>query len=845
MRRPEVLLLLAALLLPQALRAGAGQGRNPGEAAGRQKTLLSSLEETWAAWNLVVPHPQDPDLLVMVLWGGFLLRSRTAEVRGDRAMIFLDKDLWVRSGREILRTPSLPPKVGIPPPRAGSARPLRGLARVLDLLAAPLAKKARRKGAAPKDLVRKLSASQARAAQAFYAEGKVTVREGKVQVLEASRLYMNLQDGSFTAEDALLRLPAVTPGKKETILTVRAPLVTERAGRVEAGDATITYCDYGEPHYYVKVGKLQGWREGDAWVFRSTNNTLRIHSFPVLWIPKLTWRTGDKGPLPLKAVEAGRASKYGPFLFTVWGQSLHDEGKALNDALGLPGSGFKGDWEFRTGITRDRGFPQDLRFRYALPGYYFGETRGFFLHDEGDFKKGTVREEWDGGELPRRRWTVFTENRFFLSEEWTLDIQAFQAGDPGVYTEFYERRAKRSELPETSGHLVWARGNKELSILGRWETTGFSYGDDRALTPSFLEHRPSARMLWVGDTLADLPWGQRLTWTLEAEAANYRLNYIDDMNKSPRDTRRTFVEFETAGPFSIGAFRFRPYTTLAAVDYQDVSPGLGREGTRALAMAGIKGTIHLSRYYDVHSSYLGLDGLVHQVDPEVEWRNRFAATGRSDRYPQLDRRDTLDKRQEVLLALRNQFLTAREDQGKRVVVPVMRADLWTTLYPNKERDNAGHRLGLASFELAWQPQDYPGQPLLGPTLSFEGDYDPNLHRFHTLKINGGLPVKKALLTGGWIKGDRYKGWIYGNLSVLLAARWEASCGLSYDLERKITTGVQAALRRREHDWTMGLVFKYDEGENDYQVRFEFVPGEWVTRRRRTGYGALDPMEGMY
>jgi len=528
----------------------------------------------------------------------------------------------------------------------------------------------------------------------------------------------------------------------------------------------------------------------------------------------------------------------------VWGQSLHDEGKVLNEAIGLPGKNFRGDWEFRTGVTRDRGFPQDLRLRYELPGFYHGETRGFWLHDEGDFHKGPVRKEWDGGELPRRRWLAYTENRFFLAETVTLDVQAFQAGDPGVYPEFFEGRHKRHELPETSADLVWASGNKEFSLLGRWETTGFSYAEDRALTPSFLEHAPSGRFLWVGETLADLPWGQRLTWTLDAEAANYRIDYIDDMKKSPRQVRRTFVEFETAGPFSVGAFRFRPYALLAAADYEDVSSGLGKEGTRSLGMAGMKGTIHFSRYFPVHSDYLGLDGLVHQLDPEVEWRNRFAATSEASRYPQLDRRDTLDNRQEILLALRNRFLTSRKIEGKKFPVPVMRADIWTTLYPNKDRDNQGHRLGLASFEVAWQPQDLPGLPLVGPTLSFEGDYDPNEHRFHTLKIQGGAPVGKALLSGGWIKGEGYRGWVYGNASVLLAARWETAFGVAYDLERKKTTGVTAALRRHEHDWTMGLIFKYDEGENDYQVRFEFVPGEWMVKRRKTGYGAMNPMEGM-
>ncbi len=834
--------LLPLLLAPWGggtCQAKGGEKPPPGKAP---RFAGSVLEETWSAWNLVAPHPQDPDLLVMVLWGGFLLKSRTAEVRGRRAMIFLDKDIWVRSGRELLRSSPLPPLVGLAPPGAGGKRPLQGLARVLELLAGPAMKKTRT--SSPKDLVRKLARSQARAAQAFYAEGKVTVREGDVQVLQASRLYMNLQDGSFSAEKAKLRLPATTPGGSRTVLVVRAPLVTERAGRVEAENAAITYCDYAVPHYYVQVGKLQGWREGDSWVFRSRNNTLRIHSIPVLWIPKLTWRTGDKGPLPLKAVEAGRSSKFGPFLFTVWGQSLRDEGNSLDKALGLPSKGFRGEWRFRTGYSRERGFPQDLLLRYDLPGFYHGETGGFWLRDEGDFHKGPVREEWDGGSLPRRRWLGYTENRFFLSDQVTLDIQDFQAGDPGVYPEFYEGRAKRRELPETSGNLVWASANKEFSLLGRWETTGFSYGDDRALAPSFLEHAPSGRFLWVGETLADLPWGQRLTWTLDAEAANYRINYIDDMKKSPRQVRRTFLELETAGPFSLGAFRFRPYATVAAANYEDLSPGIGRKGTRTLALAGMKGTIHFSRYYPVHSSYLGLDGLVHQVDPEVEWRDRFAATNQAADYPQLDRRDTLDNRQEVLFALRNRFLTARENEGRKVPIPVMRADFWTTLYPNSERDNNGHTLGLASFEVAWQPRDVPGLPLVGPTLSFEGDYDPYEHRFHDLKINAGAPIGKALLTGGWIKGERFRGWVYANASVLLAARWETRCGLSYDLERKTTTGVTAGLLRHEHDWTMGLTFKYDEGENDYQVRFEFIPGEWMVRRKKTGYGALDPMEGM-
>ncbi len=836
------LLLLSCLLLAGPGPAQGGKGtKKPSKPA--LPGGMSALEETWAAWNLVVPHPQDPDLLVMVLWGGFLLRSRTAEVRGRRAMIFLDKDLWIRSGRELLQSPVLPPTVGLSPPRAGGERPLQGLARVLELLAGPVLKK--KKGLSPRDLVRRLAGSQARAAQAFYAEGKVIVREGDVQVLRADRLYMNLQDGSFTAEEARLRLPALTPGGTQAVLVVRAPLVTERGGRVEAENATITYCDYAVPHYYVQVGSLQGWREGEAWVFRTRNNTLRIHSIPVLWIPRLTWRTGDKGPLPLKAVEAGRSSKFGPFLFTVWGQSLRDEGNSLDRALGLPEKGFRGDWTFRTGVSQERGFPQDLRLRYELPGYYYGETGGFWLRDEGDFHKGPVREEWDGGSLPRRRWLEYTENRFFLSDRVHLDIQDFHAGDPGVYPEFYEGRDKRHELPETSGNLVWASGNKEFSLLGRWETTGFSYGDNRALAPSFLEHAPSGRFLWVGNTLADLPWGQRLTWSLEAESGNYRINYIDDMKKSPRQVRRTFAEIEAAGPFSVGAFRFRPYASLAAADYEDVSEGIGKEGTRTMALGGIKGTIHFSRYYDFRSSYLGMDGLVHQVDPEVEWRNRFSATGESSRYPQLDRRDTLDKRQEVIFAFRNRFLTARRDEaGRKVPVTIMRADFWTTLYPNKDRDNGGDRLGLASFEVAWQPQDIPGLPLLGPTLSFEGDYDPNEGRFHTLKINAGAPVGKALLTGGWIKGEDYKGWIYGNASVLLAARWETNLGLSYDLDRKKATGVTAGLRRHEHDWTIGLVFKYDEGENDYQVRFEFIPGEWMVKRRKTGYGALDPMEGM-
>jgi len=608
----------------------------------------------------ILPHPEDPDLFLALLWGGFSLRTEAGMVRGERALIALDRDEWAAAVKALVSPPQLPPRSGPVPPAVPPA-PL-GLEQGGLLTAILIAQSAQSDPQRSEELQRLLSSPHFRAARWAYFEGGVAMEQEGLRRIEAARLSLDLPDGAFAAEGAVLRLPFRAPSGEWASMVVRAPLITHECGRIRARNARFTYCDHAEPHYEVAVDLLEGWREDGEWVFKAADSVLWVYPLPLLWLPSLSWRTGDKGPLPLKGASVGGSSKWGRFLFTEWGKSFRRQGEKINDALGLPGRRFRGEWTLRTGYSSERGFPAQLDLKYGIPGLYEGRTTGFILDDQGDKRRGPVRTDYDGSELPGLRWLGSSENRFFLGSGLKLDAQANRLGDAGVLPEFFESRFKREELPETSLHLSWAAENRELSILGRWEINGAAYGEDRTLADSFVEQAPSAAFTWIGEPLFELPWGQQARLTLEGEATRFRRDYTDALRRGDEDALRTYGEVELSSPFSLGPLRFRPHATLAAARYDQASQG--EEGSRALASAGLTATLHLARYFPVHSEFWGLNGLLHQLDPEASYATRTIAAGEEPQvYPQFDRRDALGERQEVVLALRNRLLTARKGEG--------------------------------------------------------------------------------------------------------------------------------------------------------------------------------------
>ena len=687
----------------------------------------------------------------------------------------------------------------------------------------------------------------------LYCEGGVVLVQRGVEVLRCDRLWISPVDDRVVVENAELRyVTAKASGRHE--LVVRGPRLVKQGPRWIGEDLTLTTCTASTPHAALHVREAEIIeREGEFEVV-SRGQTIQAGGFDLLPVPDARIFTGSQSEFPIKSVSGGYSNRLGAQVGVLFGLPWNETGGALHNWLtGRPAGEFRGEWELGVGWIQERGAPLEGALTYGAPGLYEGRAEGLYIDDSGPNVREIRRPLNSPTPFgPGPRSVIRTANRVHLGEDTHLDLQAFTGSDAGVYSEFFLGPYREAELPETSAYLHHGDGNHLLTIGTRFNLDDFSYRDDRDLANRFIEERPVLTYQWLAQPIGETPWETPIVLDMETQLGQRRSDYNKGAVAGPDDeTFRADQDFELSTPFHFGAFSVRPYVNARGTFYDNTPSGRSEE--RVAMEAGFQVGTRLSRSWSWMADGQR-EGLRHVIAPRLTYRNRYHVDDDPTSLYQFDDLanenldpqrlyrlgyntvDLLTERELVRFEVRNLFQKMADTPGGRQPRDFVFFDVAQDLLPNTERDNDGDLLGLFFYDLLLRPDVSSWLPLDNFAFALYGDQDWQ-RGMQTLDTE--LSFGKVLGMD-WIveyrEDKQLEGVVGLGATTEFYDRWTVFGRAQRDLERDEFLAYSCGLRRRDHDWIIGVTAAYNPFQDEVTFRLDFQPTFGGMRSRRNRFG---------
>jgi hypothetical protein len=479
----------------------------------------------------------------------------------------------------------------------------------------------------------------ASAVRGFYLEGNVVATDG-TSTLRGPRVYYDLEnnraymiDGVFWTYDERRGLP----------LYVRARTIAQTAAnQVRATDVRVSSSSFFEPQLAIGASDVTITREAPpgevaATILDAKNTTLRAGGVPVLWWPGFR---GDVDRYLLREVSLENSSATGFGARTRW------------DLFGI--LGVNAPKEYQADLLLDaateRGFGGGARAAWNTINNA-GTAYGYVIPDDrsSDRTPSGTDIENDG----RTRGAVLFDNRWKLSDTWSLFTQAAYVSDPTfLFANDRTLTQNRRELT-TSAELRGTSDNATFSATAKGTLNDFISNQDilqsqgyyvqklpelayirvaddlfAGISPGLLnwshEYRVSRMSLRFDDTtLKDLGFN---TTSLAQQALGLGPNdslervlkgrgFIDD-DVTRLDTRQQLDLTYQAGPVTI-----TPFLTGRATFWDDkfrAFAGEDEDRLRLFGAAGVRASTTFARVYNgVEVGWLDISRIRHIVTPSV------------------------------------------------------------------------------------------------------------------------------------------------------------------------------------------------------------------------------------
>lgn len=755
------------------------------------------------------------DIVEWIFTGGISYERDGLAIRAENAVFVLDRQ--ESAGVIASETASGLPRRPLVLPRAGRAVDEGVLrARLRAFLSAAS------RGEPPRSLPDDLRLELLRSA---YLEGGVTIAQDGIEVARADRVFFSVIDDRAVFHDVTLRLVTTTRDRGEQALVVRSDRLVRQGTRITGRDVSVTTCTAGRPHYEVFSGEVEILERGDEFEIRSRDNFLAVGGARVLPLPSVTHFTADQNQLLIQSASISYSSRERVDAEIVLGSNFNELGGSVHSFVtGRDASEFRGDWELGLGFIETRGAPLRPALEYRADGLYSGRTEAFHLSDRGRNIR-EIRRNLDGSPIDEReRGLLSSENRVHLGRNTTLDLTAFDASDPAVYSEFYSGNYYGDEIPESSIHARHASRNYVATLTGRFNAAGFSYADGRNLADRFVEERPHLTFDWFSEPLATLPGDTPLLLTTSTGIASLASDF-DAHATSPIDDEllRVDQEVELAAPFLVGPAGLRPFARARFTRYDETRAG--GELDRWAFDAGVSLGTRLSRAWrSIGESGETTRIVRHVASPTIEFAHRFKVDGEPGDLFAFDAVDAMDEGANIRVGLLQRVerdVISGPDSTRSSAGSVW-LDLAQNVTPVADRDNQGHHLGLFEFELILRPaRDWLGIPNLALVTEGEHDWDDSELR----TFNNSVRFDAADVT--WIgeyRADRTeRGRVGYGAIVPIRSRWELFGFSRYDLERSEHVNYTTRLVRTDHDWRITLSLTFNEITDDTSFNFEFEP----------------------
>jgi len=706
-----------------------------------------------------------------------------------------------------------------------------------------------------------------------YLEGNIVIRQGRNVVRAAQAVYDAREDRGLLHNAELRSFVPELDGN----VRLRAEQIRQLSQKsFQAKNAWTTGSQFGQPGYRLQSSEVfLDYRVRDPWIgtgrstidpltgapqsnevpwVTSLDNTVYLENAPVGFVPYISGPVENPN-VPLKTFSFQQDRILGTQVRTAWD---------VFQLLGMtPPRG--GELLLNLDYFSERGPGIGLNGKYAgqnlggVPGRYFGDGLGYYIHDTGKDNLGADRRSLEPPRNDRGRLSLHHRHEF--PDDLTLLAEIGLLSDRNFLEQYYEKEFDRQKDVETLLYLNKRLDNVGLSGLVRANPTDFEY---------------QTQWLPRGDlyVLSEPLLGGALTWSSHTSAGYAHLQNAD----RPTDPQDLFTPIpfftdaegvvamtrhELNAPFNLGPIQVVPYVMGEAAYWGDDFTGDSLD--RFVANAGVRGSVMFTRIFPyVRSDVFGLDGLAHKIRLEAEysWIDSTTSLSQVPQYNEFDDNaqerfrerlvvntfngvlpptfesrfyavrngagatvtapyhELIDDQQVARLAIRQRLQTKVGPPDRRRVRDWMLLDLEAAVFPDATRDNFGETLGLLGAKYAWNVSERT-------TLLASAFYDlfDDAQQLWTLGINSQRSERGSVFVGlRQVKGGNLDSEILtASYSYRMSEKWISTMGTAYDIKESRNVGQSLTITRVGADFLFHLGANYDTSKNNAGIAIAVEP----------------------
>lgn len=794
------------------------------------------------------PDPSGDGILVVLQGLHAIDPDSGLEVRAERIVLELDSGVR-REAFDASDSGSKLPRRGPTWPR--SRRRITG-----ETIRERIERFFRALGARSSALPERFATNRLELLRSIYIEGGLSITREGMEVLRAERLVWSLLEDRLTISDAVLRVEDTQNPAQPLRLTIRTPRLARVDGRFIARDARVATDPRAEPTIQVHSDYLEVAESGDAFEITARENELMLSGAGVVPLPDQNWRTDSQTNLPIESFSVGFSNQEGLILSLVLGGNLNETARDVVRAFGFtPSSDLQARWRLGRGLITGRGIPVEPQLNIESETFE-AQIRAFFLEDRG-MDRGFIRNNPDGSLITEDQRRVFDfEGRTRLGESTRLDLQVFDAGDAGVYAEFYRGELVRDELPETALSLRNAVENRALTLTGRFNLADFAYTDDREIIRTRPVGAPLGPLTLVeadrGAFVEELPrltydiyaqdvgevFGQPVLLGAATDLARFRRDRANGVPFAEDETTRLDQWMELSSPFVAGPVSVRPFVNGRFTFYED---GVTADSdSRVAFMGGVEVGTQFSRVF----SYAGAEGethfLRHVINPTIRYEDTFGVSDAPTDFFQIDRTDAITEMRRVRVGLLQRLQQRTQDgDDPGEVTEMLWVDLAQNLFPDADRDNNGEALGTSEFEVILREAPDWIFPFPVRFVS-EGEYDWMQEQLRT--FNNYVEIQTGAVR--WFAEYRTDftedGQVGYGIVTPFRGRFRILGRALYSLDESRHINYTAEVSRFEPDYSISSGLRFDNIREELSFTFDVeltLGGAGGARRRRRLDGA--------
>ena len=612
-------------------------------------------------------------------------------------------------------------------------------------------------------------------------------------------------------------------------------------GLQELERVMVTTCIPEDPEFKIHARSALVY---DEQIVRGKSVVFYLNSVPFLYLPRYTVDL-DRDTTRFDVLP-GYSSRNGAFLLTAYGIPLTENFTAVTHV----------DFRAERGI----GLGQDLKWNNEEENWR-GSIRGYFIDDDAPYKsiEQEMRQRADGLDIDPERYRIRLSHTQSIGEEDFLYAEMGKISDPEVIVDFFDEEHRTSPQPENRIDYIHSASDFSagLSIHKNLNEEYFS-GVNRlpelyasvprfriAESPFFYEGYHSAGQLEATFSDFDKNTRGRVDYdTQRVHSSNtilFPTRHFGWLNVIPRigytgtfygDTFEGIQETNVTQAVSAQGFAINRTNRVTRIS------SLGAD-TRSLVEFGVESSYKAFKV--MHEDPIGQGiGLRHVVEPFVNYTLIPEPELRPANIFPFDAIDTLDRRNDVRVGVRNKLQTKRpvvrpslEDptvlEDYNLILDLIDVSVSTTYRLDPEEELGEDELGFIVVDAEVRPTHW----LL---LDTRAEYNSDLSEFDRVntQVRVTAPDRSYVALDHFFRPDQnnvlqleYSLWPENTISFEGYTRYEVLNGEAEEQVALITYKTDCVGYGIGGRWLAGEVIESDvitEDEDEWQAWFQI----WLT-----------------